>query len=230
MQIRILEYIEGARNATGLTVVIDVFRAFTVGCYVMKNGAEKIIAVGEVDRAFQLKQENPGYILMGERDEQKIEGFDYGNSPTHIEHIDFTGKTVVQTTSAGTQGLILATGAEEVITGSLVNADAVAVYIQNKKPVVVSLVAMGYAGKIHAEEDRFCAEYIRARLLDQRIDPGNVIDKLKRGSGKRFFNPEKSNFSPPNDFYLCTQIGIFDFVLKAEGIFSNSVVLKKHTL
>ncbi len=33
MNIRVLELIEGARQAKGLTVVIDVFRAMTVEAY-----------------------------------------------------------------------------------------------------------------------------------------------------------------------------------------------------
>ena len=46
MNIRILQCVEGAKEAEGLTVVIDVFRAFSTACYVMANGAERIIAVG----------------------------------------------------------------------------------------------------------------------------------------------------------------------------------------
>jgi len=41
---------------------------------------------------------------MGERKGKKLPGFDYGNSPTEIQAIDFSGKTVIQTTSAGTRG------------------------------------------------------------------------------------------------------------------------------
>jgi 2-phosphosulfolactate phosphatase len=33
MEIEILEFAEGARKARGLTVIIDVFRAFSVACY-----------------------------------------------------------------------------------------------------------------------------------------------------------------------------------------------------
>ncbi len=230
MEIRILEYIEGAKQAAGLTVIIDVFRAFKVGCYVMHNGAEKIIALGEVKRAFQLKQENPGYVLMGERNERKVEGFDYGNSPTHIEDVSFTGRTIVQTTSAGTQGLVQATEANEIITGSLVNADAVAAYIKQQKPSTVSLVAMGYNGRLPADEDRLCAEYVQARLFDTKPDMEEAILKLKEGSGKRFFDPKNTGHSPPNDFFLCTRIGFFDFVLKAEKIKSDYVILRKQNV
>ena len=57
--------------------------------------------------------------------------------------MDFTGKTVVQTTSAGTQGLVSAKGADEIVTGSFVNADAVTAYIKQRKPDVVSLPKQG---------------------------------------------------------------------------------------
>ena len=43
MNIKILQLIEGAKQATGLTVIIDVFRAFTVEAYLVNNGVEKLI-------------------------------------------------------------------------------------------------------------------------------------------------------------------------------------------
>src|SRR3989304_3629795 len=139
MEIKILEYIEGAKKAEGLTVIIDVIRAFSLDCYLFKNGAEKIIPVGDINLARQLKKEHPDYILMGERNEQKPEGFDYGNSPTFIQNVDFTGKIVIQTTGAGTQGIVNAVKADEIITGSFVNAGAVAKYIKKQNPKKLSL-------------------------------------------------------------------------------------------
>ena len=56
MNIRILHLIEGAREAKGLTVVIDVFRAFSVAAYAFAGGAAKIIPVGELDIALRLKE------------------------------------------------------------------------------------------------------------------------------------------------------------------------------
>lgn len=38
MEIRILELIEGAKKAEGLTVIIDVFRAFSLECYLYARG------------------------------------------------------------------------------------------------------------------------------------------------------------------------------------------------
>ena len=85
MNIKILQLIEGARKAEGLTVIIDVFRAFSVACYVFNNGAEKIIPVGSLETAYALKEENGEFILMGERKGKILPGFDYGNSPAHVQ-------------------------------------------------------------------------------------------------------------------------------------------------
>ena len=105
MKVDILEFVEGARNAKGVAVIIDVFRAFSVACYAVDAGAVRIIATSEVSEAFQLKKKYKNSVLVGERDEKKIEGFDFGNSPTEIIKADLTGKTVIHTTTAGTQGL-----------------------------------------------------------------------------------------------------------------------------
>lgn len=56
MKIRILQLIEGAKKAQGLTVIIDVFRAFSQACYVFNNGVERIIPVGSLETAYGLKE------------------------------------------------------------------------------------------------------------------------------------------------------------------------------
>ena len=132
MEIRILHMIDGAKHARGLTVIIDVFRAFTVEAYLMNNGASKIIPVGDMKLAYDYKEKDNNCILVGERHGKILPGFDYGNSPTQILDIDFSGKTILHTTSAGTQGIANAKDSDEVITGSLVNAKAIAQYIKQK--------------------------------------------------------------------------------------------------
>ncbi len=52
MKIKILQLLDGAKEATGLTVIIDVFRAFSTACYAYDNGAKKIIPVGEMTTAY----------------------------------------------------------------------------------------------------------------------------------------------------------------------------------
>ena len=66
---------------------------------------------------------------------------------------DLKGKTIVHTTSSGTQGIANAKNADEIITGSFVNAGAIVKYIQQKQPKTVSLVCMGYACEYPTDED-----------------------------------------------------------------------------
>lgn len=216
MQIEILQIISGAKKAKGLTVIIDVFRAFSTACYVMAAGAEKIIPVEHVGDAFKLKNEIDGAILMGERHERKVEGFDFGNSPSHILGQDFSGRTVIMTTSSGTRGIANARLADEIITGSFVNANAVISYIRKKNPVNVSLVCMGYEGHTPTQEDTFFAEYVRDSLLGKKIDFEKMKEILQKGDGARLLDPANHEWSPATDFDLCLDLDRFDFVLSIE--------------
>ena len=218
MNIEILQLIDGAKKARGLTVVIDVFRAFTVEAYAMAAGAESVLPVGSIDDAYAIKAAHPEYLLMGERGGKKCQGFDFGNSPSQLRSVDLKGKTLVHTTSAGTQGIANAVHADEILTGSLVNADAIARYIRKKNPEQVSLVCMGLEGREPTEEDTLCAEYIRARLLGENPDISAEMDDLRNTSGAKFFDPAQQEAFPRPDFDMCIQLNKFDFVLQVETL------------
>jgi 2-phosphosulfolactate phosphatase len=227
MKIKILHLIDGAKQAKGLTVIIDVFRAFTTACYVFDNGAKEIIPFADIDIAYKLKAKNPGFLLIGERDGKKQPGFDYGNSPTEIEKVDFSNKTVIQTTSAGTQGLVHAKKADEIITGSFVNVQAVIDYIKNENPDILSLVAMGTSGVVSSDEDKFCAEYIKNSLENKPNDFTKIKRQLNNSKNARKFFDPKLNWAPKKDFDLCLYLDRFDFVLKTEYNDNNQLILKR---
>lgn len=216
MNIKILQLIEGAKQATGLAVIIDVFRAFTVEAYLVNNSVQKLIPVGDKQIAYDYKEKHKDCILIGERHGIMLEGFDYGNSPSQIEKIDFSGKTVVHTTSSGTQGIANTKNAKEILTGSLVNAKAIAEYIKMQNVEDVSLVCMGNGGKSEAQEDTLCAEYIKSILEGKNPNLANEIEELKIIAGKRFFDKNLQNIFPEKDFYLSTEVNKFNFVLKVE--------------
>ena len=216
MEIRILQLIEGARAARGLTVIIDVFRAMTVEAYVLHNGAADLLPEGSLEEAYAYREAHPGTILIGERGGKKCPGFDFGNSPSAVKHVDFTGKTVVHTTSAGTQGIANAVGADEMLTGSLVNAKAIADYIRNSGAEVVSLVCMGLEGLEPTAEDTLCAEYIKSLVEGKPMDLADGIAECKRTSGAKFFDPANREVFPEEDFHLSVEADKFDFVLHVE--------------
>jgi 2-phosphosulfolactate phosphatase len=214
MNIEILHLLEGARQARGMAVIIDVFRAFSTACYAYGNGACAIYPAESIEEAFSLKKKFPDAILAGERNERRPDGFDLGNSPLQLLQADVRGKKIIHATSSGTRGIANAVQADVVITGSFVNAEAIARFIRENRPDHVSLVCMGYACEYPTDEDTLCAGYIRNLLTGRDSDLENMKEQIRNGSGARFFEESSQEWAPSGDFELCLQVNKFDFVLK----------------
>ena len=217
MEIKIFHLIEGAKQAEGLAVIIDVFRAFSMECYLYALGAREVRPAGSIEETFAWREKDPECILVGERHGIKINGCDLGNSPSSIDPEMIRGKRIIHTTSAGTQGVVNAACAYEIITGSFVNAGAIAEYIRQVSPGKVSLVCMGKEGLAIAEEDELCAEYIRALLTGTDVqDIDEKLKALRTGGGRHFFNPDNQEVFPEKDFWMCIDRDQFDFILRIE--------------
>lgn len=229
--INILHFIEGAKQAKGLTVIIDVFRAFSLECYLYDMAVKQIHPVGTIEEAFSLRNRIQNSVLVGERHGKKCDGFDYGNSPSTILKKEVAGKTIIHTTSAGTQGIVHAVSADEIITGSLVNAKAVAEHIIARQPQTVSLVCMGNGGVRPAPEDELCAEYIKSLLEGRELeDFEQKINSLKTNGGAHFFDKTRQDVYPEADFYMCVKYNIFPFIIKIEKDETGFIASKKNVL
>lgn len=215
MDIGIDRLIEGARRAEGLTVVIDVFRAFSLECWLYAMGAAEIRPVGAVGEALAWREKDPGCVLIGERHGRKLDGFDFGNSPSTVDPEAVRGKRIIHTTSAGTQGAVNAVHAEEILAGCFLNARASAEYIRRRNPEKVSLVCMGNEGLAPAEEDELCALYLKSLLEGKEMpDIGDRLQALRTGGGKRFFDPALQDVFPEKDFRMCIDRDRFGFVIR----------------
>ena len=87
-----------------IVIVIDVIRATSTITTFLGEGGEMVLVTEEVDEAFALKEKikSPSYIA-GERSGQKIEGFDFDNSPVQIQKGEVSEKTLILTTTNGTK-------------------------------------------------------------------------------------------------------------------------------
>ena len=212
----------GAREAEGLAVIIDVFRAFSCAPLFFHLGARRVILEADTAKALMLKRENPGFVLIGEVNETPIEGADLGNSPTHIiqkGEAFFRRKTVVHRTTAGVAGASAAfKRADEVILGSFVVAGAVADYIKGKNPEQVSLVAMGERAERPAPEDEACADYLEHLLTGRPYDPVETLRKVVFQRTARKFLSGTRDYLPREDPIFCLQRDLFDLVLTVQGV------------
>ncbi len=215
-RIRILDGIAGAASATGLALIIDVFRAFTVTPWLFYRGAARVIPVASEAEARAEKERCSEVLLAGERDGRRLPGFDLGNSPAEVAQSDLSGKTVIQRTSAGTQGLMGATGAEQVLTASFVNAGSVARYVAQSSARDVCLVAMGWNGIEATIEDRLCAEYLRDLLCGRQPEYDGIRARICADpSGAKFADPDQPCF-PAEDLDYCLDLDRFDFVVELD--------------
>jgi 2-phosphosulfolactate phosphatase len=217
MEISIHSLLEGATQATGTVAVIDVFRAFTTAAVALANGASKIVMVGTVEEALALRDAGSGHVCIGEVGGRAPDGFDFGNSPFEISGVDFHGKTIIQRTSAGTQGIVeAATKAERLYAASLVTADATVRALLSGSPDQISLVAMGDNGLSRTDEDELCAIHLRNRLERRPGDP-EAIRRLVLAGGEvgRFYDLSRS-YLHPEDVDIALDIDRYNFAIRVE--------------
>jgi len=230
MQIHYDRLLAGAQRARGTAVIIDVFRAFTCTPLLFSLGIEKSILVSTPQEAFVLKSHDETLLLSGEFKGIPIEGFDLGNSPSEILRRGasyFKGKTVVQRTSSGVQGVLAALeSAEEVLLASYNIAGATAGYLLARRPEGVSLVAMGWEAKEIAPEDEWCARYISHLLGVGEYNHNKALREiLFNKTAQRFLGADDPDF-PAEDPSLCLQRDVYDFALQATRR-ENRIVVSK---
>ncbi|WP_297631583.1 2-phosphosulfolactate phosphatase family protein [uncultured Clostridium sp.] len=149
------DYIKGKN-----VVVIDMLRATSVMTTALKNGCKEIIPFLTVEelmeKATELGREN--CILGGERNAEKIKGFDLSNSPLEYTSEIVREKTVLMTTTNGTKALTKAKNAKEIYIASVLNGKAIAKALAEKNEDVI-IINAGTDGEF-TMDDFICTGYI----------------------------------------------------------------------
>lgn len=154
--------------AEGVVVVVDVLRASTTITAALGSGAKAVVPCLEVEEARQIAgqwtetAESPDRPLLGgERGGLPIDGFDLSNSPRDYSPAAVRHRTIIFTTTNGTQALRVCTAAARVYVGAFVNFSAVLAQLDGKKPLHV--LCAGTRGRI-TREDVFFAGAVVERL------------------------------------------------------------------
>jgi 2-phosphosulfolactate phosphatase len=216
VEIVIGSLLDGAEKAAGNVAIIDVFRAFTTAAVALANGASRIIMLGSVAEAVALRDAGVAQICMGEVGGRAPAGFDFGNSPFEVSGIDFRGQTIVQRTSAGTQGIVAANRAERLYASALVTANATARALLSGSPDRITLVAMGSNAVARTDEDELCALHLR-NLLEGRTGDADAVRQMILASSEtmRFNDPARPHFHR-RDLDIALDIGRYDFAIRVK--------------
>ena len=214
MEIIVDSLLTGAERATGDVAIIDVFRAFTTAAVALANGASRITMVATVEEAIALRSRGVGHLCMGEVEGRAPPGFDFGNSPFAIQAVDFTDRSIIQRTSAGTQGIVAAARATRLYAASLVTAKATARALGCGAPERITLVAMGKSGLQRTDEDELCALHLRNLLEGRGGNPEAVRQVIQAGREAERFRDSVPPHLYPEDLGIALDIGRYDFAVR----------------
>jgi 2-phosphosulfolactate phosphatase len=202
-------------DTTGAVVVIDVLRAFTTAAYAFAAGAARIYLVSGVGEALALKATLPGALAMGEDGGLMPAGFDLPNSPVRAAAADLVGRTIVQRTSAGTQGVVAARRADRLWCASLVCASATAGALARAELGEPTYVITGHRPErgLAGADDVIGALYIDAVRRGDPVDPAtaDAIRTSDEAARTLVLGPEHVD---PLDIDYCVDIDRFDFAME----------------
>lgn len=147
-----------------LVVAIDVLRASTTIITALCNGARGIIPSASVEAAVKLagNLDSGQTLLGGERQGKLIEGFHLGNSPREYTAERVKGKTIVFTTTNGSQAILRGRNAREVCVCGFVNLSTVVAHIL-ASGLDTAIVCAGREGGF-SMEDTVCAGRLAAAV------------------------------------------------------------------
>ncbi len=163
-----------------VAIVIDVLRATTNCIVLLKNGAKEIHVRITPEEARNVKETKfPDALLVGERNMERIEDFDLGNSPYKNDQESarnrIVGKIIIFSSTNFPKGLSKAKTATRIFIGAIVNANAVA-YTSFKEAkrmkCNIVLVLSGGPSELKAREDLAAASLI-AKILENE---GCILD------------------------------------------------------
>ena len=206
------QQLENYDHREKVVVVIDVLRATSTMNTLLFNGVNSVTPVETLEECMSLR--NEGFIIMAERMGKKVNGFDYGNSPSKISRENFEGREVAIATSNGTKAIVKTKGSHITIIGSFLNIGSISEYINSKDKDTI-LLCSGWKGSTNLE-DTLCAGAVISKLSNHEIisDSGYIAKKLFKKSGSDILTTMKesshakrlSGYDNNIDIEFCSQI------------------------
>ena len=123
-----------------------------------------MIPVDTIEKARALQKK--GYLAGAERNAEKVEGFDFGNSPYDYMGDDIKGKTLVLTTTNGTRAIEMAKGvSDKIVIGAFTNISALSKWLVRQDKNVLILCS-GWKGRINLEDSIFAGALTQELVKD----------------------------------------------------------------
>ncbi|MFZ5970821.1 MAG: 2-phosphosulfolactate phosphatase [Bacteroidota bacterium] len=138
-------------------VVVDILRATSCMVTAFAHGVDHIIPFADLEQCRAMKSH--GYLTSGERNGEKVSGFDKGNSPFEYMGNQVRGQKIAFTTTNGTQAIEKSKGAREIVIGSFLNLNTVAKHLLlNENNILI--VCAAWKGRVNLEDTLFAGALV----------------------------------------------------------------------
>jgi len=201
-------------------IVVDVLRVTSTIAQALAAGYEQILCCAEIEEARALR------LVGGERNAQRIEGFDVGASPR--EFLEARAQTLILSTTNGTRAILAAASqCGEVLLGSLLNLAAV-VNAARERGEDVAIICAGFKGAF-ALDDAYCAGRIVQLLGAERSDAAiaaelvaNAYPDAEAGLKARTYGPAGLE----EDIAFCACVDALDVVPGLSGMVGTAAEIR----
>ena len=196
-----------------LGIVVDVMRATSTITQALASGYRRVLCCAEIDDALALRAElGDDAITGGERDAQRVDGFDAGASPR--EFLEPQAETLVLSTTNGTRSIVAAAeSCDEVVLGALLNLDAVAAHAKAKW-VDFTVFCAGYKSAF-AIDDAYCAGRILRAAGGDPTDAAEAARVIADRFPHAIDGINARTYGPPGleeDIAFAAQVSVLDVV------------------
>jgi 2-phosphosulfolactate phosphatase len=135
-----------------IIIIVDILRASTMITTLFENGAKRIIPVTSLEEALEYKKN--GFLVVAERNGKKVEFADFDNSPFSFMGEKVIGKTLVYSSTNGTNTINLAKNSETILIASFLNLSAVSDFLYKERKDIL-IVCSGWKGNYCIEDSLF---------------------------------------------------------------------------
>lgn len=105
-----------------VTVAVDLLRATTAVCAAFQAGCDTVVPLDSLEALEHYRSAD--YRIAAERGGMKLQGSDYGNSPTEYLRNDMHGIRLAYSTTNGTVSILRGADAELTLVGAFANISA----------------------------------------------------------------------------------------------------------